>query len=397
MAFKKINIKKILVAMLWISIGAATIVLSVAAMKRQDETVCKGVEAEIHGVSNNFFIDKKDIEKIVNDYLGKNAKGTPIAGFNLREIENVIEKDVWVDNAELYFDRNGVLQVNVEEREPVARVFTRGGNTFYIDSATTMLPLSEKFSARLPVFTGFPSEARVLRAADSVLLSDIKRISIAIQKDSFLMAMIDQVDITAEKTFEIIPKLGEQQIVFGDGTDIEAKFKKLKMFYRDVITKSGWSKYSIINLQYKDQVVAKLKGKEDVAQDSLKTLQMMSYMAINAAIQAADSLKVAAPGNDNNGVDLSLIQQSVQRDDEGVEGENSPAPTIQVKDAAPFINKPVPAPAVQPVVVKPVVRPATKPAVKKPVVSKPATKPAVKKPIATPKQKPKAVMPKNDY
>ncbi|MBK6829167.1 MAG: hypothetical protein IPG86_20990 [Chitinophagaceae bacterium] len=63
----------------------------------------------------------------------------------------------------------------VEEREPVARIFTSGGNTFYIDSSNTMLPLSEKFSARLPVFTGFPSEAKVLSKADSNLLNDIKK------------------------------------------------------------------------------------------------------------------------------------------------------------------------------------------------------------------------------
>ena len=55
----------------------------------------------------------------------------------------------------------------MQEREPVARVFTVAGSTFYIDDELTQLPLSEKFSARLPVFTNFPSDNKVLAKADS--------------------------------------------------------------------------------------------------------------------------------------------------------------------------------------------------------------------------------------
>ncbi|MCP9752503.1 cell division protein FtsQ/DivIB [Ferruginibacter sp. HRS2-29] len=416
MSFKKPTIKKVLVTTLWIAIAISTVVLSVAAMKRQSGLLCKGVKVDISGVSTNFFIDEKDVKKIIVDFIGQKPEGTAVDDFNLKDIEAAIERDVWVDNAELFFDRNSILQVNVDEREPVARVFTRAGNTFYIDSATMMLPLSEKFSARLPVFTNFPSEAKVLLHADSVLLKDIKKISLAIQADTFLMAMIDQVDITSDRSFEMTPKIGEQQIIFGDASDIDKKFAKLKLFYRQVISKAGWSHYSSINLQYRDQIVAKVKGKEDVAQDSLRTLQLMDYMAKNAAMQAADSIRIAAPGNDNNGVDASLIQQSVQRDDEGIDRNTeddatNPAldPTLRttVPASAPAVTPATPKPDVKPTVVKPtVVKPAVKAAAKpaaKPVVKpadkKPATKPVVKpKPATTkPVQKPKAVMPKNDY
>ena len=92
--------------------------------------------------------------------------------------------------------------------------------------------MSEKFSARLPVFTNFPSDKRILAKTDSSLLADIKTISLALQKDSFNMAMIDQVDITSQRLFEMIPKIGNQLIVFGDATDVDAKLQKLKLFYR---------------------------------------------------------------------------------------------------------------------------------------------------------------------
>ncbi|MEI9934022.1 MAG: hypothetical protein WDM71_04060 [Ferruginibacter sp.] len=57
---------------------------------------------------------------------------------------------------------------------------------FTIDSSLRRLPLSEKFSARIPVFTGFPSDRIILSQQDSSLLRDVKSVSLAIQKRFFL-------------------------------------------------------------------------------------------------------------------------------------------------------------------------------------------------------------------
>ena len=93
------------------------------------------------------------------------------------------------------------------------------------------------------------------------------------------MAMIDQVDINAAHQFEMIPKIGNQVILFGDAENVKQKFDKLKIFYRGVITKVGWSKYSSINLQYKDQVVAVIRGKEEIKADSLRALALLEEIA----------------------------------------------------------------------------------------------------------------------
>jgi cell division septal protein FtsQ len=36
-------------------------------------------------------------------------------------MEGVVEKNPWVKNAEMFLDNNQVLQVMIEERQPVAR------------------------------------------------------------------------------------------------------------------------------------------------------------------------------------------------------------------------------------------------------------------------------------
>ena len=212
---KRYGIKNILLTSFWICLGAGMIVLLVAAIRKKDARNCQGIDITISGVNNNFFVDKGDILNTITALSNGNPVGRPTGSFNLKKMEAELEKNVWIKEAQMFFDNNETLFVKVKEREPVARIFSTPGSTFYIDEETMILPLSEKFSARLPVFTGFPTDAKVLSAADSSLLLDIRNISGYIQKDSFRMALIDQVDITPQRNFDMIPKIGKQVMIGG--------------------------------------------------------------------------------------------------------------------------------------------------------------------------------------
>ena len=402
MKINKQNIIRFFINLVWVLVGSATIVLLVSAVHNKEIKVCKGVEINISGVSNNFFIDKTDVYNIIKDFGGDSTQKKSLVSIDLGRIEKALEKDLWVKNAELYFDNNNVLKVSVEEREPVARLFTVTGNTFYIDSSCMMLPLSDKFSARLPVFTGFTTDARILAKEDSALLCSIKNMSLKISSDTFLMAMIDQVDINTNRSFELVPKLGKQRIIFGDATDVDGKFDKLKLFYKDVITQSGWNRYSTINLQYKNQVVASIRGKEDIKADSLRTMQLIKFIAENAARRSADSSQTFLPEADKRVADSSLIQQSIERDEEGtakdivVPSVTTPAPvmlkTIVEKIEKPLVTKPI-------TVIKPTVVNEPTAINKSKVVDKPTGKTIKKsivvpnKTVAKPIKKPAVVMP----
>ena len=379
----------------WLAIGTGTIVLLVAAIKKKDAQHCSGVSITIEGVDNNFFVDKKDILNSITTEVGGNAAGKRVSAFDLRKLEAELQKDIWVKSSQLFFDNNNRLVVKVLEREPVARVFTTSGTTFYIDSSLTMLPLSEKFSARLPVFTAFPSDKMVLSHADSALLKNILTVSMAILKDSFGMALIDQIDVTSQRNFEMIPKIGNTIIIFGDATEVEEKFKKLLLFYRQVIVKAGWNKYSEVNVQFKGQIVAKRKGAWDISSDSLRTLQLMKAIAENTERQTNDSLHIIATDNENNTTSVDIIQQSIQRDDEhGSEVIEKSQPQGVSTSLVPAVVKPL---------VSAIAKPAKKPVTIKPETAKPAAtviKPkvvVVKPPAKTTAgdtKIPKAVMPK---
>src|SRR5258705_1283642 len=190
---KRYNFKNILANTLWTALGTGMIVLLVAAINKKNSDHCKAVKISIQGVKNNLFIDKTDVPLMLEKLnLGK-LPGKPLDDFDLAAMEVRLRRNEWIKNAELFFDNNDVLKINIMEMEPIARIFNVSGYSFYIDASITRLPLSDKFSARLPVFTNFPVTNSPSKA-DSNLLIDIKNISLYISNDPFWMAQIEQVD-----------------------------------------------------------------------------------------------------------------------------------------------------------------------------------------------------------
>jgi hypothetical protein len=55
----------------------------------------------------------------------------------------------------------------------------------------------------------------------------------------------------------LVPKFGNHTILFGKVDDMEIKFEKLLVFYREALNKVGWNKYKVLDIRFNNQVVAK--------------------------------------------------------------------------------------------------------------------------------------------
>ena len=277
------QIRKILIISLWLVIGAGVTVLLIAAIRIKREKICNGFEIYIKGGEGPGFVDKKDVAAL----LMKNGRDTLVGKktrlFELQKMEVRLERDRWIQDAELFFDNNQVLQVKITERKPIARIITLTGMGFYIDSSCARLPLSDKMSAKVPVFTGFPSDKLNLKPIDRLLIRGIKKVSGYILNDPFWMAQVSQVDITPDRSFEIVPTIGNHIIDFGDGSNCEQKFKRLFIFYGQVLTKTGMEKYARINVQYEKQVIG-VRNHYLSKTDSVKFVKSVEYMIASAQI-----------------------------------------------------------------------------------------------------------------
>jgi cell division protein FtsQ len=330
----KSNIKKLLFISFWCVLSAGVLVLLIAAMRVKQEKDCAGYNIDISSLGDQLFIDKKDIE----DQLTRNGqqliKGRSLKDFDLKKMEESLEKNIWISDAELFFDNNQQLQVKITERQPIARVFTSTGNSFYIDSACVRLPLSDKMSARLPVFTNFPSDKEKLSKADKQLLKDIKLISSHIQAGEFWMAQVAQVDITAARTFELVPTVGNHIIEFGDAGDADKKFRRLFLFYKDVISQLGFDSYERIKVQYAGQVVGVRYANATSKYDSLQAIKNVERLIALAQTEQErlirmDSIEVANMQHrtDNNESPAKLVMP-----DSSTEKPNITTPSNQTRE-----------------------------------------------------------------
>ena len=302
------NWQKIVINILWSIAAAALIVLFVVSWKAKSEKQLTDIQVELVGESAQaLFMDEIAIRSILNEQGVK--AGMPIEKINLTQLEKFIEKTEWVKNAEFFINNKLVLEVKIEQRIPIARVFTASGTSFYIDNEGSRLPLKQLTVLNLPVFTGFPTDQPKLSRPDSVLLKDVLFFAKTIQKDSFFMAQVAQVNIEPNGTFQMVPTLGDHLVLLGTVDQLEDKLNRLFTFYKKVWLGSGVNAYQYIDCRFNHQVVALKKGLQPIqytgdfkllAGDS--TLMMQAPVASLDTIAKVDSVKIVPVAPSPNSV-----------------------------------------------------------------------------------------------
>ncbi len=229
------------------------------------QTLCSKVEIEFINTENQSIISKKDIENIIfSEY--KNLLGSSINNVNLGYLEKKIEQFPSVKNADVFKNINGILGVKVEQRKPILRVFSQKGAGFYIDEEGELMPLSEKGTVRVLTANGnikYNYKGGIVKVnTDTTLSETVKNLYLLakyINTDNFLKAQTEQIYVTKNKEFELVPVIGHQIIMLGDIYDYQRKLMHLKHFYLQYLNQHSPEKYKNINLKYKNQIVCTKK------------------------------------------------------------------------------------------------------------------------------------------
>lgn len=257
------NWKKIVTGTFWGLLGTALVALAVISWKAKVGKKYTQIQVELIGETKAaLFMDEKDIVEVLK--LQGVKEGVPAENINLEEVEKNLEKIRWINNAELFSNNQQLLEVKIEQRIPIARLFTVSGSSFYIDKYGSKLPLKQLTVLRLPVFTGFPSDQEILSKPDSVLLQEIVTFSNIIRSDSFFTAQVGQINIEPNGEYYMIPTLGDHVVILGSIENIEAKLNRLYTFYKKVWTQSGINAYQVLDCRFDKQIVALKKGMQPI-------------------------------------------------------------------------------------------------------------------------------------
>jgi cell division protein FtsQ len=150
------------------------------------------------------------------------------------------------------------LVVRATLRRPIARLIRNDGPDGYIAEDGTVMPVSEKFTTRVVLISGsfVRQQLQTGNLNTSTEGKQIMEMLKIIREDEFWRAQLAQLDIDSKARVTILPQVGGQIIQFGTPENLEVKFKKLRIFYKEILPQKGWNTYERVNLEYEGQIIA---------------------------------------------------------------------------------------------------------------------------------------------
>lgn len=224
--------------------------------RKQAHVSIKDITIKIDNLHANHFLDESDIMELMQ-LKKEGLKGANIDRVSLKGIEEKIKKQPFIKKADLYSDLKGNLVVRAELRRPLARIVRKDGPDGYIAEDGTIMPVSEKFTSRVVLVSG-QYVSQILKQSnmhEKVETKNILDLIKRIRHDEFLKAQIAQLDIDSKSRVTFFPQVGDERIEFGKPDNTEIKFKKLMIFYKEILPRTGWNKYNRINLEYEGQII----------------------------------------------------------------------------------------------------------------------------------------------
>jgi len=202
----------------------------------------------IEFVDNKYpFLTEENVSKLLiqnNDKL----TGVPKDILDLNELETALNKNPIIKNAEVYMSVNGELTAEIEQKNPIARVNTNA--SYYIDESGSYMPLSSNYSARVPLVTGLIEKNN---------LENVYKVAKKIHEDDILIKYVTEIHQNNNKTISLRFRQNNFKVYLGEVINMDKKFSNLKAFYQKALKDNTLSTYSIVNLQFDNQVVCTKK------------------------------------------------------------------------------------------------------------------------------------------
>lgn len=244
-------IKKILLAIIMIGLGAYFVAAVTLLNKPSDTEVCTSVALSVNDSLRAGFINVQEIEQILkkNKLYPVNKR---IVEINTRKIEEKLKENPFINDAQCFRSATGKICIEVSQRLPILRILSSNGEDCYVDAqGHKMTSAGSIYSVHLPVVTG--------HVTTEFAKKNLLQLGQYIQNDEFWDSMIEQIHVTEAGGLEIVPRVGNHIVYLGKPEQLEEKLDRLRIFYEKGLNKIGWNKYSRINVEFSNQIICTKK------------------------------------------------------------------------------------------------------------------------------------------
>ena len=241
-------------------LGVIAVIIVMSLVNRKDEQqVCREVNIFIEG--KEAFIDQDDISALISKSYG-HIVGKRLLDIPLEKIEKTLKKLPYVSKASVHLDMDGIMAINIAQREVVMRVINKNGREYYIDLNGLKVPTTLKYVPHVMIATGNIEEGykNPLDSVNTSLVKDLFRVTQFIEKDELWNNQVVQVFVNNDRDIELVPRVGNQQLIIGTADSLEQKFSLLRTFYKEIIPKVGVDAYNKVNVKYAGQIICEKRG-----------------------------------------------------------------------------------------------------------------------------------------
>lgn len=245
--------------------------LVLVSYKAQGKIVMDKPEIIVPENGENLFVTADELyQRLIDDQIL--FPGQTFSQLDINRIEKHIESMGEIRTVKVYTSIGSSWTIKVELRQPIARIFNKYDESFYLDRDGHTLSPRELHTARVVVVNGEIPDRLNSPTVEELInndslksirkLDDIYRITNYVCNDPFLLAQVAQIHYDKYGDFVLIPQVGGHTIVFGSALsnkEVSDKFEKLKTFYKYGLPYEGWNKYDKIILKYEGQIVCKKK------------------------------------------------------------------------------------------------------------------------------------------
>lgn len=220
---------------------------------------CKGLEVTVTDSASNGFLSGEDIRKHIEKEYGA-YKGLRIDSLDLTAIENIVDSRSAVLKSEVYVTRDGMLHVTVTQRKPAVRFQKKEGG-FYADAEGFIFPLQKNHAAHVQVIDGYiPLSAAsgyngVISDSEKEWFESILNLVNHIDGSRTWKNKFVQIHVQKNHELILVPRTGNERILFGHPEDIQEKLDKLERYYSAIIPEKGKDYYKTVDLRFEGQIV----------------------------------------------------------------------------------------------------------------------------------------------
>lgn len=237
----------------WLATVLSIMIILLLAIETKSMLPLNSVEVEVvHVPGQKSIVTKEIIINKLNTYLGFDIESANIEDLNLVELEHLIKSDDRIKSVEVFIDGGERIHIEIKQRKPVLRVMTQASN-FYLDEEGKKIDRIYGRAVRVPIATGAVSAYNENFGTEEYegTLEEVFALSLKLRQDKFLSALIEQIYVNELDEMVLIPKLGDEDLVFGGIADADEKLRNIRDFYVHGMPKSGWNKFHTLTFKYK--------------------------------------------------------------------------------------------------------------------------------------------------